>query len=121
MDQAQEMDFTVDKDNLYREESVTDLKVAAIRRLVPIKADGTDDESREVIFVGHTQLMTSEGPVPLQAKLEATSLDDAMNKFPGAMKAAMSEMAERIQQMQQQQQQQQRDRDSRIVTPDQFR
>ncbi|MBW1694849.1 MAG: cytoplasmic protein, partial [Deltaproteobacteria bacterium] len=34
-DAQQQIDFTVSRDNLYREESFTDIKVAAIRRLVP--------------------------------------------------------------------------------------
>ena len=33
----------VDRDHLYREESFTDLKVATIRRLVPIKPDGSEN------------------------------------------------------------------------------
>jgi len=116
MDQTQNIDFTVDRNNLYREESVTDIKVAAIRRMIPIKPDGTDDDSREVIFVGHTQLMSPDGPLPLQAKLKATTLEAALDEFPGAMQQALEEMAERIQQIQKQQQQQQ-DNDSRIITP----
>ncbi|MCP4036268.1 MAG: cytoplasmic protein, partial [bacterium] len=35
-----------DLDNLYREESFTDLKIAQIRRLTPVKPDGSIDESR---------------------------------------------------------------------------
>ncbi|MFP4039751.1 MAG: cytoplasmic protein [Desulfosudaceae bacterium] len=116
MNQTQDIDFTVDENNLYREESLTDIKVAAIRKMIPIKPDGTDDDSRSIIFVGHTQLMSPEGPLPLQAKLEATTLEAAIAEFPRAMQAALAEMAERIQKMQQQQQQQQ-DNDSRIITP----
>ena len=33
--QEQTIDFTIDKTNLHREESITDLKVGSIRRLVP--------------------------------------------------------------------------------------
>ena len=33
----------VDKSNLYKEESFTDLKVATIRRLSPVKHDGSPD------------------------------------------------------------------------------
>ena len=58
----QQIDFNVDRDNLYREEGITDLKTASIRRLIPIKADGSTDASRTAIFVGSTQLMTPEGP-----------------------------------------------------------
>ena len=114
--QAPDIDFTVDKNNLYREESITDLKVAAIRRLVPVKPDGTDDKSRTPIFLGTTQLMSPEGPVPLQASLTANTLEEAMDAFPGTMKIALAEMMEKIQKMQQQQAAQKQD-DSRIIVP----
>ncbi|MDY6906457.1 MAG: cytoplasmic protein [Thermodesulfobacteriota bacterium] len=109
----QNIDFAVDRDNLYKEESITDLKVAAIRKLVPIKPDGQEDPDREAIFVGNTQLMSPEGPIPLQAKLEAKNLEEAMNVFPDEMQKAMAEMQERIRQYQAQQKQE----ESRIITP----
>ena len=115
--QQQEIDFTVDKTNLYREEAVTDMKVASIRRLVPIKADGTDDPSRESVFVGQTQLMTQERAVPIQSMLNATSLEGAIEEFPGAMEAALQDMLQKMQEMQEQQQQQQQKNDSRIIVP----
>jgi len=43
----------MNKDNLYHEESVKELKAGSIRRLVPKKSGGTDDPSRTPIFVGH--------------------------------------------------------------------
>lgn len=110
------IDFSVDQDNLYREESITDLKVASIRRLVPIKADGSDDPSRTPIFYGNTQLMTPEGPLPLQAQLTANNLNEAFSEFPNAMKVALSDMIEKIQQMQQEKQHQKQN-DSRIIVP----
>ena len=42
-----QIDFTVDKKNLYREENIIDLKSASIRCLTPIKQDGTIDDSRD--------------------------------------------------------------------------
>ena len=33
MSEAEQIDFKVDRDNLYREESITDLKVASIRHV----------------------------------------------------------------------------------------
>ena len=113
----QQIDFTVDKINLYREESITDLKVASIRHLIPIKSDGTDDPERRPIFVGHTQLMTPEGPLPIHSKLAADSLQEAMDEFPKAMKQALAEAIERLQKMQQQQQQRPQSHDSRIIVP----
>jgi hypothetical protein len=75
----------VDRNNLYREDSVTDIKVAAIRRLTPIKADGSDDDSRDPMFMGQTQLMSPSGPILLQSMLEARTLEEALDKFPAAM------------------------------------
>lgn len=114
---SQDIDFTVDKENLYREESITDLKVASIRQLVPIKADGSADGSRTPIFMGHTQLMTPEGPLPVQSRLKANNLDEAFEEFPGAMQTALAEMMERLQEMQRQQTQTQKQDDSRIIIP----
>jgi len=111
-----DIDFTIDQDNLYREDSITDLKVASIRKMTPVRPDGTDDPSRSPVFIGNSQLMTPEGPLPIQAKLEATSLADAMKEFPQAMQKSLQETIEHFKQLQQQQQQQQSD-ESRIITP----
>ena len=78
-------EITVDQDNLYREDTFTDLKVASIRRLTPIRADGSDDTSRPVMFVGETTLMSQRGPLPINCPIEATTLEDAMNAFPQAV------------------------------------
>lgn len=110
----QEVDFAVDKNNLYREESITDLKVASIRRLIPVNTDGSDDDSRPQIFIGHTQLMSQQGPIPIQSSLKAQNIEEALNEFPEAMKKAMDEMVERVQKMQSQMQQKE---DSRIIVP----
>lgn len=88
-DRQNKIDFTVDQTNLYREDSVTDIKVAAIRRLTPIKADGSDDDGRDPIFMGQTQLMSPSGPILLQSLLEARTLEEAIEKFPAAMQTEM--------------------------------
>ncbi|MCJ7539822.1 MAG: cytoplasmic protein [Desulfobacterales bacterium] len=80
-----EINLNVDRNNLYREDSVTDIKVGAIRRLTPIKADGSDDDSRAPIFMGQTQLMSPSGPLLLQSLLEARTLEEAIEEFPVAM------------------------------------
>jgi hypothetical protein len=109
-------DFNVDRNNLYREEALTDLKVASIRRLVPVKADGSEDATRSPIFYGSTQLMTPEGPLPIQAQLAANNLNEAFEEFPGAMQTALSEMIEKIQKFQEQQQRK-KNEGSRIIVP----
>ncbi len=108
------IDFTVDKNNLYREEAITDLQVATIRILKPVKADGTDDPSRKPLFMGHTQLMSPQGPIPIQSDLKATTLDEAISEFPSAMEKAMKEIIESIRELQREQMEKNQ---SRIITP----
>jgi hypothetical protein len=112
-----QLDFTFNTRNLYREESVTDLKVGSIRCFTPIKADGTKDETREAMFVGHTQLMSPQGMVPLQAPIKAVQLEEAMKKFPEAMQQAMEEMMERAKRIQDEQGLAGQQDDSRIILP----
>ena len=116
--EANAVNFTVNTEDLYREESVTDMKVGTIRQFVPIKLDGTSDEGRPTRFVGHTQLMSPQGPMPVHAQLEAETLEAAVGAFPTAMEASLKEMIERIQQMQQEQKTSQPE-ESRIIMPGQ--
>lgn len=111
------IDFTVDKNNLYREEGITDHKVASIRRLVPIKVDGSDDPDREPVFYASTQLMTPEGPLPLQAALAAKTYEAAIEEFPHAMRKALNSTIEQLQKAQQQQQREKQQEQSRIYVP----
>lgn len=103
-------DIEVNLENLYREEVITDRKVAQLRKLIPVKKDGERDENRKVLYVGQTQLMMSSGPVPIQEEIDADSLAVALEKFPAAMQNAVEELKRRIQKMQQEQA-------SKIVTP----
>lgn len=103
-------DVKMDMANLYREEAYTDLKTGGIRKLVPVKLDGTQDTSRQAIFSGHTQLMSPHGPLPLQGAIEAKTLEEAVLKFPQAMEDAMNKMIEEAQQYQ-------REQANKIITP----
>jgi hypothetical protein len=105
-------DVKVDKKNLYKEESFTDLKVATIRRLSPILEDGSPDSSRPTLFTGETTLMSDRGPLPIQAPIEAKDLNEAMDKFPDAVQGAVEKLVEQAREMQRQQM-------SRIVVPGQ--
>ena len=102
----------VDKANLYREEMVTDLRVATIRRLIPIKEDGTTDTSRREVFLGSTQIMSPQGPLPIQAEIPAASLGEAMEKFPASMQKAVEELVKQAEEARRQEA-------SRIVVPGQ--
>lgn len=111
-EQKPKIDIKVDKNGFYRDEAFTDLKVASIRRLLPVKSDGTVDESREPMFIGHTQVMTPQGPVPIQCGIEAKTLEEAMDKFPEAVNKALENIIEEAKEIKRQQ-------DSRIVVPGQ--
>lgn len=108
------IDFTIDTQNLYREEGYTDMSAGSIRRLVPVNPDGSDDASRTAVFVGSSQLMTEQGALPLQAALEANNLKEAIEVFPVAMEKAMQEMVQALMRLQQEQKQAD---DSRIIVP----
>mgnify|MGYP001544806009 CR=1 FL=1 len=112
--QTDRIDFTIDTKNLYREEGFTDMSAGSIRRLVPVTPDGSEDKSRTPVFVGSSQLMTEQGPLPLQASLEANNLEEAIAVFPAAMETAMQEMVQALMRLQQEQKQAD---DSRIIVP----
>ena len=103
-------DIRVDTANLYREESITDLRVASIRRMIPIRPDGSRDESRSEMFVGQTHIMSQMGPLPVQCEIEAAGLEEAMAKFPEAIQQAIEDMIEEAKEQKQQE-------SSRIVVP----
>ena len=103
-------DLKVDQDNLYLEESFTDLKFTSIRRLTPVKSNGIKDKHRKPIYMGQTQLMTPQGPLPIQSLLNARNLKEAMEEFPSAMKKAMEGVLEEIKKLQQKE-------ESRIIVP----
>ncbi len=103
-------DIRVDQNNLYREETFTDLKVGTIRRLMPVRSDGSPDETRRPIFTGQTQVMSSMGPVPVQCPIEAKSLEGALQKFPEALEQAVERMVEEAKEIRRQE-------STRIVVP----
>ena len=103
-------ELQVDVKNLYREDVFTDLAVATIRRLTPVKADGTDDPSRPILFVAATQLMSQAGPLPVSTEIDAKDLTEAVAKFPEAIREAIERMVEEAREMQ-------RRESSRLVVP----
>ncbi|MDA3921050.1 MAG: hypothetical protein PF501_10280 [Salinisphaera sp.] len=98
-------EIKIDADNMYREESFSDLKVGSIRRLIPVNASGEDDTAREIIYEGSASLMTPAGSLPLSFELEADGLADAIAKFPEAVNAAAERAIDELKEMQRQQSQ----------------
>lgn len=96
---------------LYREDIFTDQRVGTIRRMTPVKADGADDPSRPVLFVGSATVMTPMGSLPLSFELEAGNLAEAVSAFGPAAQQAIEEAARELQEMR-------RQAASSIVIPD---
>ena len=103
-------EIQVDRENLYLEEVFTDLKVATLRRLTPVTADGSPDTTRPVLFHAQTQLMSQMGPLPVNCAIDASNLEEAMQKFPEAIAAAIERMIEEAKELQRQEA-------SRIIVP----
>lgn len=104
-------DIKIDTDSLYREEVFTDRQAGSVRRMTPVKPDGSVDEARSVLYLGQTQLMTPGGVLPLGFEIEAESLQEAFNKFPDSVRQALEQAIEEAQQMR-------REAASRIVVPE---
>jgi hypothetical protein len=101
-----------DQSGLYREDSFTDRKVGSIRQLTPVTITGERDESRPVLYMGATQVMTAAGPVPLNFDIPGETLEDASANFGSAAEQAVEEMAARLEEMR-------REQASSIVVPGQ--
>jgi len=95
-------DMKVDQANLYREEMLTDLHVATIRRLTPIKVDGSTDSSRDTIFSAQTHIMSQMGALPVNCPLKAKTLEAAVREFPEAIKEAVERMVDEVREYQRQ-------------------
>jgi hypothetical protein len=104
-------EIKLDSQSLYREELFTDRRAGTIRRLTPVTVNGDTDTSRPTLFSGQTQLLTPAGVLPLVFEIEAANLDEALQKFPAAVKVALDEAIEEAREMR-------REAASRIVVPD---
>ena len=116
-EQPNNLEFTIDRSNLYLEESFTDLKAGTIKRLTPVRPDGSQDKTRKTVFVGHTSILTPNGPLPIQNVIAAKELQQAIKKFPQAMQAAMEQLMEEVKKYQEKEQSQIQKPDSRIIVP----
>ncbi len=105
-------DIKINSSNLYREESITDLQAGMIKQMIPVTVDGSCDESRTMMFVGVTQLMSANGPLPIQCELPGTTLAEAIAAFPAEINKAVEKLIEEAKRMQ-------REAATRIVVPGQ--
>jgi len=105
-----EVDIKLDPNDLYREESYTDRRVGNIRCLVPVKSDGSEDNGRKRLFMGHTQLWSQMGPIPITFEIEADSLVQAIEAFPAAAQEGIQNTLREAEELRRQQ-------ESQIVVP----
>jgi hypothetical protein len=100
----------INQQNLYREEVFTDMRVATVRQMIPVKPNGEPDRNRKILFFGQTQLVTEHGPLPIQFPIESRNLHEALEKFPEFMEKFVEKMIEEAKEMQ-------REEQSRIIVP----
>ena len=89
----------MDPADLYREEVFTDRKVGTIRRLTPVKVDGSTDAGRQTLYLGQAQVLTAVGAVPLSFEIDASSLEGAIEKFSEAAKEAVDRTVKELQEI----------------------
>jgi hypothetical protein len=104
-------EIKLDASSLYREELFTDRRAGTLRRLTPVTTTGEVDATRAVLFSGQTQLLTPGGVLPLGFDIEAATLQEALDRFPDAVKMALDEAIEEAREMR-------REAATRIVVPD---
>lgn len=103
MAEERNQDSQMDAEGLYQEDNFTDRRVGAIRRLSPVRADGSADPSRPVLYIGQAEIMTNMGPVPINFEIEGQSLADAVIGFGPAAQVAIERTVQQIQEMRRQQ------------------
>ncbi len=92
----EDVNATMDINNLFTEEIVTDRKVGTIRVLTPITAEGQRDAARAMIFLGEAQIMTQMGPLPISFEIPAANVAEAVQGYGEAAKQGIRDTVERI-------------------------
>ena len=110
MSQMDSQEINMDASALMREELFTDSKIGSIRKMTPVTAEGEVDNSRQVEYIGSTQIMTPSGALPLTFMIEADNLTDAVSGFGAAAEVAVESTMEELREMQ-------RAQASQIVVP----
>ncbi len=105
------VELNMDPTSLFREETYTDRRVGMIRVLTPVKADGSTDSSRQVLYLGEAQLLTPAGALPLTFEIEAGSLGEAAERFAEGAKLAVERAVRELQELR-------REAASSLIIPD---
>ena len=102
MSNEKPLEAQMSADALYREEIFTDQRVGTIRRMTPVRSDGSDDPSRPLVFVGQATVMTPMGSLPLSFELPAQNLAEAVSQFGPAAQHAIEDAARELQELRRQ-------------------
>ena len=102
MSNERPLEAQMSADALYREDVFTDQRVGTVRRMTPVKSDGSDDPSRPLIFIGQATVMTPMGSLPLSFELPAKTLAEAVSQFGPAAQHAIEDAARELQEMRRQ-------------------
>lgn len=92
-------DAMMDATALYQEDTFTDRKVGTIRRLTPVKPDGSPDPARTVLYMGQAQFLTPMGALPLGFEIEAATLSEAVSRFPEAAQKAFENAMDELREL----------------------
>ncbi len=111
MNEERPGDPQMNAEALYREDTFTDQRVGTVRRLTPVRPDGTDDPARPMLFIGQATVMTPMGSLPLSFELVGATLAEAVASFGIAAQHAIEDAARELQEMR-------RQAASSIVIPD---
>ncbi len=99
VNQTNQPETRMDANDLYREEIISDRKIGSIQRLIPLTADGEEDPSRPVRYIGQAQIYTQAGPLPLSFELKAGGLREAIEMFGPAAEQAVEDTMKKLQEM----------------------
>ena len=95
-------EIKIDPKALYLEEIFTDRRVGTIRRLTPVGKNGERDQSRALLYVGETQVLTPAGALPIAFEIGAGSLEEAAEKFGQLAKEAIERTVKELQELRRQ-------------------
>jgi hypothetical protein len=88
--------------DLWLEEVYTDRRIGTLRKMTPVKGDGSRDAAREVQWIGETQVLSQIGTLPITFPLEAKTLEEAAKKFGPEAKKAIERTVRELQEMRRQ-------------------
>src|SRR2546430_7676112 len=95
-------DIKSDPKPLFLEAVSTARRIGTIRRLTPVKKDGTRDPAKAVLYVGETQVLTPAGALPIGFEIGAASLEEAAQKFGQLAKEAIERTVKELQELRRQ-------------------